>query len=312
MFGRRLFISRGPRAEYELFINGSLPSFGAICASSGVDWGTYHEPGGSQIDAMRIWLPDEGGNCRLMSHVVYEALQRLTASPSLRNDELVGSLGPYIDLVGDRGLLGDREQQGLMGELLLLERLMSLCGRLNLPVVNALEAWRGWQSAASRDFSRNGIAVEVKATGRSIREHEISSLHQLEKDPNEQSLYLYSLSVALDGSGPTRLVDQINTVRVMAGGLVSTLDSRLTKRGFDIRYSNAYRLGPAFALTRFTAALFEVHDGFSRLRSGSFVGGGLPQNVINVGYSLNLQGGCGAGNPLSPMAADARFIAMLT
>jgi hypothetical protein len=306
-----LFVARGPQAEYEVFLNGSLVSFGAITPAAGVDWGSYHEPNGNQIDALRLSLPDDIGNCRLMSHLAYEAAQRLTNDPSIGNEQLLRELSPYIGMVSDRGLLSPLEQQGLLGELLLLERLLALCGRHGVPLGNALDAWKGWQRGASRDFSRNGIATEVKATSKTVREHTISSLHQLEVDQQERALYVYSLSVAADPSGPLRLVDQVDRLLTALGPLATAFDAMLRTRGFDSRLRSAYRLGPAFATTRFTSALYEVTDAMPRLRMSSFVGNAVPANVRGVTYVLRMEGAGGWNNPLPLHLAERALLEML-
>ena len=311
LIGRRLFVARGPDGEYEVFIRGPIQSFGVFEPAAGMAWGTYHEPSGNQIEALRFSLDYNDANCRIMAHLAYEALQRITTDASISNDQLLVGLDPYIRLVSDRSLLEVGEQQGLLGELLLLERLVALCHAVGLPIANSIDAWKGWQRGASRDFVRNGIAVEVKSTSRTVREHEISSLHQLERDSHDIALYLYSLSVAADPSGSIRLVDQVETVSLAIGPLARVFEQMLLTRGYDCRLRNSYRLGPAFSLTRFTTALFEVNDELSRMRESSFVGNCLPLNVRGVTYLLNLQGVSGMDNPLTPPQADQILVAML-
>ena len=68
--------------------------------------------------------------------------------------------------------------------------------KIGLPVTNALESWSAAGSSnASRDFSRQGIVVEVKGTGRQERSHAISSLKQLELDASGGEINLISLFV---------------------------------------------------------------------------------------------------------------------
>jgi hypothetical protein len=311
LIGRRLFLSRGPGAEYEVFVSGTQASFGAIPAAAAIEWGGYHEPGGAQIEALRFSLPDDSYNCRLISHLAYEAYQRLLSQPAITNADLLVDLAPYIGLVAERGLLSSQEQQGLLGELLLLERLIELCRSTNIPVANGLGAWKGWQKNASRDFSRNGIVVEVKATSKLVREHQISTLHQLELGPQERALFIYSVSVAQDASASLRLCDKVESIARSLGQEASAFDRQLLARGYDRRLVNAYALAPTFTTTHFTAALFEVDSALSRLRQSSFVGGSLPPNVRQVSYLLNLQGAVSQSNPRSPLVADQELTAML-
>lgn len=309
--GRRLFIARGERSEYELFISGALESFGAIPLSAGIDWGEYHEPGGTSVNALRCSLTEHDENRRLMAHFAYECCRVLTASPEISNRELLAAVSPFIALIQDRRLLSLHEQQGLFGELLFLERLLQVCGNHNIPIDGAFEAWRARHRNSSRDFSRNGCVVEVKATGRLVREHRISSLHQLERDADERALMLYSLSVAPDASSETRLCDLVNRVRRQLRHQAASFDAALENRGYDVRFQSAYRLSTPFSTTRFPAAMFDVEGGLPRLRPADFAEGRLPANVSELSYTLNLHMFQASGNPLSPPRIDAFLVEML-
>lgn len=312
LIGRRLFIARGPAGEFELFLAGPLASFAGIAPGRGIEWNTYHEPGGAEIEALCFRLPDDMGNARLVAHLAYEAYQRLTATPTLSNAALLSELQPYIGLIQERGLLSVNEQQGLLGELLLLERLLGLCAQQTLPLTNALSAWTGWSYGAARDFSRNGVVVEVKSTTSDVREHAVSSLEQLELSAGEHALYLYSVSLKPDQSGTLQLWSKVQS---LLAGLPNNerglLAGYLRSAGYDASLTSQYRLGPKFITTRFVAALYRVDDSLSRLRLSSFVGASLPANVSRVSYRLNLQAVAGPSNPLSLAAADAALLTLL-
>jgi hypothetical protein len=204
-----------------------------------------------------------------------------------------------------------QEQQGLLGELLLLQRLLGLCQRAGLPQTNALDAWKGWQKTAVRDFARNGVVVEVKATAKQVREHVISSVRQLEPDQHETVLFVYSLSVAQDPSGSLRLCDVVNAIHASLGPNAPIFERQLQGRGYDPRLGGSYQLAPLFSTTQFPAALFEIDTTLSRLRLSSFVGGALPTNVKDVSYTLSLAGVVSQYNPRPPAVADRELLAML-
>ena len=297
---RRLCIARGEQGVLEVFLRGSLQSFGDVPCSGGIDWGHYHEPGGELFEALRFSLGDGEGNRRLISHFVYECVRLLALNPEVPNDALLRDLGPYVALIQDQYLLSTREQQGLFGELLFLNRLLDVCVTYGLPMENALASWRAPERSASRDFSRNGIVVEVKSTGRAVREHRISSLHQLERGVGESSLLLYSLSVSPDASSDVRLCDLIIDQRERLGSHGETYDRLLRDRGYDSRLFSAYRLAIGFSTTRFPVAIYDVDRAMPRLRTSDFSGGGVPANVSDVTYTLNLHAFRSVDNPLSP------------
>lgn len=312
LLGKRLLLSRGPLAEYEMFLEGSQGSFGDIPTSAAIEWGPYHEPSGRQVDALRFALPYDAASCRLIAHLAYEAYRRIYANNGIANADLLDELRPYIGLVTERGLLSPQEQQGLLGELLLLQRLLGLCQKAGLPQTNALDAWKGWQKTAVRDFARNGVVVEVKATAKQVREHVISSVRQLELDQHETVLFLYSLSVAQDPSGSLRLCDVVNAILVALGPNASIFERQLQGRGYDPRLGGSYQLAPPFSTTQFPAALFEIDTTISRLRLSSFVGSALPANVKDVSYTLSLAAVVSRNNPRAPAVTDRELLAMLS
>jgi hypothetical protein len=312
LFAKRLLLSRGPHAEYEMFLVGTQASFGVIPSSANIEWGHYHEPSGRPVDALRFALPHDVSNCRLIAHLAYEAYQRIYADHTISNITLLQDLAPYVGLVAERDLLSTQEQQGLLGELLLLQRLIALSHKAGLPNTNALDAWKGWQKTAVRDFARNGVAVEVKATAKQTREHVVTSVRQLELDPHENALFLYSLSVSPDPSGPLRLCDAVNATMTSLGPAAPIFERQLRARGYDTALCGPYQLALPFSTTQFPAALFEVDSSLSRLRLSSFVGNALPANVQDVSYTLALPGVIAPNNPRPPNFADRELLALLT
>lgn len=308
---RRVFIARGPNEEFEVFVNGSLTSFGEVPVSAGIDWGKYHEPDGGEIDALRFSLPEDAPNRRLVSHFAYELSRLVTEQPSLTNRELLLTVSPFIRLIQDQEMLGVQEQKGLFGELLFLDRLLDSCEKHSLAPERALRAWKAARRNASRDFAGNGIVVEVKSTARSVREHRITSLQQLELDAGEVSLFLYSVSVAPDFSSETRLCDLVERQLNRLGQYAADFEVCLLGRGYDLRLANSYRLATPFATTRFPVAMFEVNEELPRLRPSDFTTGALPSNVSDLSYTLNLQSFRSANNPLLPDQIDACLLGML-
>ena len=175
--------------------------------------------------------------------------------------------------------LGDDEQRGLIGELVVLERHL-------LPVLGALDAVRCWTGPldAPHDFEISRIHVEAKARGSATPRVTISSEHQLESG-NADRLFLHVTEVTTaTESGPdaltvTEIATRIRGVlakRDMAA--VEIFEERLGAVGFDWTddYSDkSWVVGQE--------ALYDVREGFPRITPAIVPGG-----VGNVRYAITL------------------------
>ena len=175
--------------------------------------------------------------------------------------------------------LGDDEQRGLIGELVVLERHL-------LPVLGALDAVRCWTGPldAPHDFEISRIHVEAKARGSATPRVTISSEHQLESG-NADRLFLHvtEVTTAAEG-GPDALTvtDIATSIRVVLAGrdmaAVDLFEERLGAVGFDWTddYSDkSWVVGQG--------ALYEVREGFPRITAAMVPGG-----VGNVRYMISL------------------------
>ena len=175
--------------------------------------------------------------------------------------------------------LGDDEQRGLIGELVVLERHL-------LPVLGALDAVRFWTGPlnAPHDFETSRIHVEAKGQGSATPRVTISSEHQLESG-NADRLFLHvtEVTTAPEG-GPDALTvtDILTRIRfVLAGRDMAAVDlseERLGAVGFDWTddYSDkSWVVGQEF--------LHEVREGFPRITPAT-----VPEGVGNVRYMIYL------------------------
>ena len=175
--------------------------------------------------------------------------------------------------------LGDDEQRGLIGELVVLERHL-------LPVLGALDAVRCWTGpmGAPHDFEISRIHVEAKAQGSATPRVTISSEHQLESG-NADRLFLHvtEVTTAAEGGPDALTVTDIATrIRVVLAGrdmaAVDLFEERLGAVVFDWTddYSDkSWVVGQE--------ALYEVRDGFPRITPAMVPGG-----VGNVRYMVAL------------------------
>lgn len=175
--------------------------------------------------------------------------------------------------------LGDDEQRGLIGELVVLERHL-------LPVLGALDAVRCWTGPldAPHDFEISRIHVEAKARGSATPRVMISSEHQLESG-NAERLFLHvtEVTTGTEGGRDVLTVNDIATrIRVVLAGrdmaAVDLFEERLGAVGFDWTddYSDkSWVVGQE--------ALYEVRGGFPRITPATVPGG-----VGNVSYMISL------------------------
>ena len=175
--------------------------------------------------------------------------------------------------------LGDDEQRGLIGELVVLETRL-------LPVLGALNAVRCWTGPldAPHDFEISRIHVEAKARGSATPSVTISSEHQLESG-NADRLFLHvtEVTTAAEGGPDALTVTDIATgIRVVLAGrdmaAVDLFEERLGAVGFDWTddYSDkSWVVGEE--------ALYEVSEGFPRITPAMVPGG-----VRNVRYMISL------------------------
>ena len=175
--------------------------------------------------------------------------------------------------------LGDDEQRGLIGELVVLERHL-------LPALDPLDAVRCWTGPleAPHDFEISRLHVEAKARGSATPRVVISSEHQLESG-NAEMLFLHvtEVTTAAEGGRDALTVTDIATrIRVVLAGrdmaAVDTFEERLSAVGFDWTddYSDkSWVVGQE--------ALYEVREGFPRITPVMVPGG-----VGSVKYTISL------------------------
>lgn len=179
---------------------------------------------------------------------------------------------------GAKQRLGPEEQQGLVGELLFLERLVS-----ELSPKAALESWRG-PLDEPKDFAFSDRMVEVKARHVGKDAVKISSEAQLQTiDGQELFLAVFALApAAADTADAVCLDTLVERVRSMM-----TVSDPSADEGFDARllsagYSRDEGYDDLWWVPMATSA-YVVQGDFPRIESS-----GLPVGVSTVTYWLAL------------------------
>ena len=175
------------------------------------------------------------------------------------------------------GLLpSDDEILGLVGELLLLRRLVSAGPHL----------WQGWNGplGSARDYSWGTLDIEAKASRMAGDSRlTVNGLDQLETEDGRDLLIHHSILT----ENPMGTID--------APRLVDEIREQISDpEGFDTSLANAGYLSEQSDLWlehRFTlhsTNIYRVSEGFPRIRSSDFPDGSLPAGVAKLRYDVLL------------------------
>lgn len=194
-----------------------------------------------------------------------------------------GVLETYHELLRGLGRLSDREEVGLFGELLVLDRLIDEIGESV-----AVSAWRGAISE-EHDFGLPKDDVEVKTTMGEGRRHWVGTATQLEPTVG-RPLWLLSLQVTSAGAGGLSLPELIGSVRLklIDGTIRAVLEERLGRVRW--RDEQAVLYGRRFRL-RSDPAAFKVDGAFPSITPAKLAAAGIPvERIAGLTYLLNLDG----------------------
>lgn len=187
----------------------------------------------------------------------------------------------YYLLSGGRdGRLSVEEQQGLIGELLVIEKLLLPA----LPANDAVSAWRG-PLGAPKDFEIGSICIEAKGRrGASAPYVRVNSEHQLDgAGIGALFLFVAELARAPSGTPGAECVTEIarrvrQTITASDPAAARPFDTLLEAAGlkWEDDYKDAvWLIGPD--------RLYRTGEGFPRLTSAL-----VPAGVSNVTYTLAL------------------------
>jgi hypothetical protein len=243
--------------------------FAETVVRDGTRWGEFGATGGDVlIDAYPVI-------CAVADRVQHEGMAFASA--------VRGVVETYHELLRGIGRLSEREEVGLLGELLVLDRLI---GGLGESV--AISAWRGAISE-EHDFGLPDDDLEVKTTTDEIRRHWVGTATQLEPTVG-RPLWLLSLQVTSAGAGGLTLPELIAVVRlkVVDGTFRAVLEDRLSRvRWRDDQsalYSRHFRL-------RSEPVVFRVGEAFPAITPPRWAAAGVPvQRIASLSYLLDLNG----------------------
>jgi hypothetical protein len=177
-------------------------------------------------------------------------------------------------------ILGIDEQVGLIGELHILEYLISH----NLP--HSVESWNNPLNLV-HDFVFEVCSLEIKTTRSNNHKHIINGLEQLEPISG-RILRLFSI-IALEENIGISLNGKIENVLLLLQEQPDLRDvffDKLSNRGYRPEHENYYDQN-RYRLT--DIRIFQITNDFPRLVQSSLVHP-LPGNISNIRYTLDFEG----------------------
>jgi len=293
----RLHLTRSEDGHFGIFLEGSLSSFGPLPAFDELqhsddvrDLSTDR-----RFSALRIRCVNEVNSSRILAHIAYELGWRLELKPNVENSTLIREVGWLLSLIGkQRTTMVSERQKGLVGECLFLRLLLLRCHSRGRDIQGALDTWTGHE-ASKRDFYREGIAVEAKATANATRLHHISSLDQLTAQTTDEKVFLFSVGIRQDATAPKKLthfIADIENLLINASGnadvnALESFRSKVKEYGFDSSLSDLYEREPGFLAPHLPPSVFRSSE-LRALSTADFIGGGPPETVRSVSYALEV------------------------
>lgn len=175
------------------------------------------------------------------------------------------------------GLLPSEDEiLGLVGELLLLKRLVSASPHL----------WQGWNGplGSARDYSWGTVDIEAKASRMAGESRlTVNGLEQLEPEQGRDLLIHHSVLT----NNPVGTVDVPGLVDEIKGQIsdLEGFDTRLVSAGF---LSEQRDLWLEHRFTLHGSHIYRVSENFPRIRKSDFPDGSLPAGVAKLRYDIIL------------------------
>lgn len=207
-------VARTNSGRVELFFVGPELEVTYRSIADQIVYKQYFRKDGGPFTASRLEMPLAGHFDQVAAFICAELVRNGSKSDMVA---AFAASEPVIDLALESLHNSDSWLRGLVAELALLRAMVTQAEDSAVPLV--LDSWAGYQPSL-RDFSLGTTGVEVKATSRAASTHAINGLYQVERQHEEDDLYLASfvgLSWQVE-SGPTTL-----TARALIEGIIERI-----------------------------------------------------------------------------------------
>ncbi len=188
-------VARDQSGHLEVFLAGLRLKPRLKTVRDSLEFHAWHRANGIPLDANRLLLP---ALCHFDRVGAFIAIELLRNGADHRLEAAFTITEPIIELAIKRLLVSEAAVLGLAGELLLLD---ALCRQVPAVFVGqVMDCWEGWRHS-TRDFTWDGVGVEVKTTRRTTSTHMIQGIHQVEPfvdgdgEAGEDDLLLISIGL---------------------------------------------------------------------------------------------------------------------
>ncbi|MBI1303542.1 MAG: PD-(D/E)XK motif protein [Phycisphaera sp.] len=223
--GEKIGIARDQSGRFEIFLAVAGLQVTSAVIQRYVSEDSWRRADGQEFAASRIVIPGDPHFIGVAALIVDELLRNgFDSDPQLafvRSEAL-------IEMALERAGVSDESVLGLLGELILLEQTLVLHPSPGIRH-RVLDVWTGYQRA-SRDFSGNGVSIEVKATTRNRSRHHISNLDQVTPGSTQSgsggdALFLVSVGLIPSQTSGRSVASQADRICQLLARDLSTEDA---------------------------------------------------------------------------------------
>ncbi|KKN19918.1 hypothetical protein LCGC14_0940900 [marine sediment metagenome] len=214
----------------------------------------------------------------LFNIIISEILEELKSDNTTPYKVCIKILQQWRELINRKyyRLLPEHEIQGLFGELWYLRELYDFNN-------DALKYWQGPQGHP-HDFSNGTNEIEVKTYVRKERIIRINGIDQL-TPPMEGLLYLSVIQLKKVTSGGESVPNLIDSLRDKGVNYTELL-AKISEIGYSINDNEQYDEKYRYQVSDYRT--YNADNKFPKITLKSFKTDKLPQNVIDLNYTLNI------------------------
>lgn len=217
----RLGVAKTKIEAFEIFFIGDKIKASSAIVRQHMDYGTWEGKNSQQYIANRIMLSNEPHFLALSALIAHECLREGISDVSVDIAKVFKKVEPIIELALEKKESANKLIFGLLGELILLERLLLAVDKFPELRKNVLDMWFGYLPY-SRDFVVGKNAIEVKTTSGYESSHFIHGLNQIEprsitNGDLEEDVYILSFGLTAVAGAPYSIARQKETILKLLG-----------------------------------------------------------------------------------------------
>ena len=326
----RMGIARDAHGAYEIFFSGGTLRPRSAIVSRHLEQGHWMGSQGQAYEASRVVLSSEPHFLAVSALIGSECVREGIKDSSVPIESIFASVEPILELALKRSALSTETIIGLIGELILLDKLLEITSTVPEQFGTVINAWKGY-TPASRDFVLGSVAIEVKATRGISSSHIIHGLDQIEPreihgNLLEDRILILSVGITPIIGGPYSLPGLTESILKRLGTLdgegwqASPLQEQFLKQllqygqgsglGYDhfqMRDRDIYKT--QFSMT-YIPRLYDMTDPSVRIIRRATIHG-MHVNPSHIEYQMDLPETISSTNPISNWESAVSAIVQL-